>query len=168
MDAARWYLVVGATGVGKTTVARELALRVGGVRFSIDEWMSALYWMDCPEKDDFPWAIERVRRCEAQMASMAVDLAQVGVSAVLDMGGTQRSQRGEWLGRARAAGVKCELVVVDVPVEERWKRVVERNAGASATFRFVVTREMFDAMEAMWEMPGAKELAVFDGAALGG
>jgi predicted kinase len=42
---ARWHLVAGSTGAGKSTAAREIAERVGGVRFSMDEWMNALYWM---------------------------------------------------------------------------------------------------------------------------
>jgi len=51
--SARWHVVAGSTGAGKSTFARELASRVGGVRFSIDEWMTRLYWMDSPEKKDF-------------------------------------------------------------------------------------------------------------------
>ena len=65
---ARWHLVAGSTGAGKSTAAREIAERVGGVRFSIDAWMNALYWMDCPEKNDFPWALEREGRCEMPSA----------------------------------------------------------------------------------------------------
>lgn len=159
-----WHLVVGSTGAGKSTVAREIAERVGGVRFAIDEWMSALYWMDCPEKNDLPWALERVARCEAQIAVVARELAARGVDAVLDLGFTQSAQRMAWLERAKAAGVACELVVLDVPVEERWARVCERNAGASATFSFVVTWEMFKRMEERWELPSEEERGMFGGA----
>lgn len=160
---ARWYLVAGATGAGKSTAAREIAERVGGVRFSIDAWMNALYWSDCPEKNDLAWALERVARCEAQIAAVAGELAARGVDAVLDLGFTQRSQRMEWLERARAAGVECVLRVVDAPVEERWTRVCERNRGESGTFSFVVTEEMFALMEARWEAPLGEELGMFAG-----
>jgi predicted kinase len=159
---ATWYLVAGSTGAGKSTAAREIAGRVGGVVFSIDAWMNALYWMDCPEKNDFPWALERVGRCEAQIEVVAKALAGVGVDAVLDLGFTQRGQRREWLERARAAGVACGLHVLDVEVEERWGRVMERNRGESGTFAFVVTREMFDFMEERWEAPSVEELGEFD------
>jgi predicted kinase len=134
---------------------------VGGVRFSIDEWMNALYWMDCPEKNDFAWALERVARCEAQMEAVARQLAEVGVDAVLDLGFTQRSQRMGWLKRARAAGVECVLHVLDVDAEVRWARVCERNRGESATFTFAVTREMFEAMETRWELPSDEEREMF-------
>ncbi len=162
----RWRLIAGSTGAGKSTLARALVERTGGVRFAIDEWMKALYWMDCPEKNDYPWAIERVGRCEAQIAAVAVELARVGVDAVLDLGFTTRAQRMAWLERARAAGVGVELHVLDVAAEVRWERVCERNAGASATYSFGVTREMFEAMEAMWELPDAEELAAFGHASL--
>jgi predicted kinase len=135
------------------------------VRFSIDEWMTALYWMDCPEKNDFPWAIERIGRCEAQIAAVAGELAVVGVSSVLDLGFTQRAQRMEWLERARALGVECVLHVLDVDAEVRWARVCERNRGESGTYAFVVTREMFCFMEGRWEAPSAEERAEFDEAA---
>lgn len=158
---ARWYLVAGGTGAGKTTAAREIAARVGGVVFSIDEWMTGLYWMDCPEKNDLPWALERVRRCEERMAAVAGELARVGVPAVVDCGFTTRAQRMEWLERARAAGVECELAVLEVDAEVRWERVQERNRGESGTFSFVVTREMFEAMEERWEEPGVEERELF-------
>ena len=42
------YLICGSTGAGKTTYAIQLTAKVGAVRFSIDEWMKALFWMDAP------------------------------------------------------------------------------------------------------------------------
>jgi predicted kinase len=156
---ASWHLVAGSTGAGKSTAAREIAERVGGVRFSIDEWMSALYWMDCPEKNDFPWALERIGRCEAQIEVVARELARVGVSSVLDLGFTTRAQRMEWL--TRAAGVGCVLHVLEVDAEVRWARVCERNRGESRTYAFEVTREMFEFMEGRWEAPSAEERGEF-------
>jgi predicted kinase len=158
---ATWYLVAGSTGAGKSTAAREIAERVGGVVFSIDAWMNALYWMDCPEKNDFPWAMERVRRCEAQIEAVARELARVGVDAVLDLGFTTRAQRLEWRERARVAGVECALHVLEVDAEVRWGRVRERNLGESGTYAFVVTREMFEFMEERWEAPSVEELGEF-------
>jgi predicted kinase len=58
-----WHLITGSTGAGKSTLARELVQCHNAVRFAIDEWMNTLFWQDCPEKNDYPWAIERVRRC---------------------------------------------------------------------------------------------------------
>ena len=160
--SARWHIITGSTGAGKSTFARELAERVGGVRFSIDEWMTALYWMDSPEKKDFAWAMERIARCEEQIAAVAISLAAIGVDAVLDLGFTLREHREGWLKRARSAGIAVELHVLDIPAEVRWQRVCERNRGGE-TFSFEVTREMFDFMEARWELPSVEEQAAFSG-----
>jgi predicted kinase len=127
----------------------------------MDEWMNALYWMDCPEKNDLGWALERVARCEAQMEMVARGLAEVGVSSVLDLGFTTRAQRMEWLKKAKAAGVECVLHVLEVDAEVRWGRVSERNRGESKTFTFEVTREMFEFMEARWEAPSEEERGMF-------
>jgi predicted kinase len=131
------------------------------VRFAIDEWMNTLFWQDCPQKNDLSWALERVARCEAQIEIVATQLAHAGIDSVLDLGFTQRDQRLAWLARAQAAGIASELHVLDVPAEERWQRVCERNQGASATYTFAVTRKMFDAMEQMWQLPDAAERAQF-------
>ena len=162
--SARWHVVAGSTGAGKSTFARELAARVGGVRFSIDDWMTRLYWMDSPEKTDFEWAMERIARCEEQIAAGALQLAAIGVDAVLDLGFTLRQHRETWVQRARTAGIAAELHVLDVPAEVRWARVCERNRGESATYSFAVTREMFDFMEARWEIPDDTERIGFPSA----
>ena len=158
----QWHLIAGSTGAGKTTFARQLAEQTGGVRFSIDEWMNALYWMDCPAKNDLPWALERVARCEAQIEAVARQLASAGTAAVLDLGFTTREQRSLWLSRACAAGIACVLHVLDVRTETRWERVQQRNLNeAGVTYAFAVPREMFDAMELRWEAPTAEERASF-------
>ena len=68
---------------------------------------------------------------------------------------------GQWHLVAGATGEPCVLHVLDVETEVRWARVCERNLGESATFSFVVTREMFDLMEARWEAPAEEECAEF-------
>jgi predicted kinase len=159
---AKWYLVAGPTGAGKTTVARAIAEREQGVLFSIDEWMQNLYWMDCPQKNDLAFALERIARCEEQIASIATQLARAEIASVLDLGFTQRAHRLEWLERARLAGFAAAVHTVEVPAELRWERVQQRNcaatdSAASSTYSFEVTREMFDFMEARWEPVGADE-----------
>jgi len=42
-------LVTGGTGAGKTTYSQKLCKEIGALRFSIDDWMTGLFWMDAPE-----------------------------------------------------------------------------------------------------------------------
>ncbi len=153
------HLICGSTGAGKTTYAMALAERIGGVRFSIDEWMTTLFWMDTPQPMRFDWSIERVRRCNAQIWATASQVALRGVPAVLDLGFSTAAGRREFYDLGEAAGLTAQLHFVDVPADVRWRRVEQRNIEQGATFRMQVTREMFDLVEGMWEAPDAAEMA---------
>ncbi|MCA3255110.1 MAG: ATP-binding protein [Alphaproteobacteria bacterium] len=158
------HVVAGSTGAGKTTFAMELAARTGALRLSIDEWMHRLFGPDQPAEIRFDWMIERVNRCEAQMWSVIEGAAKLGVPVVADCGFTSRDHRTRWRDCAVAAGIPAMLHHVDVGVEERWRRVEQRNREKGPSFQFEVTREMFDFVETMWEAPTAEEIAAFGAA----
>jgi predicted kinase len=157
------HLICGSTGAGKTTYARKLSAEIGGVHFSIDEWMAALFWMDNPAPKDPAWAIERVERCMMQIWTMAARVAQRGVPCVLDFGFGAKALRERFAGLARERGLGVKLHVLDVPVEERWRRVQSRNGDGSGQLAFAITREMFDFVEASWQAPDAAEMAALNG-----
>jgi predicted kinase len=159
------YLICGSTGAGKTTYARKLADELGAVRFSIDEWMAALFWMDTPQPIAAAWAMERVERCNAQIWRTATELASRGIAVVLDLGFSTTEQRGRVVDLAAAQGLSAQLHFLDVPAEERWRRVQERNcAGAEANqLPFAVTRDMFDFVETLFEVPSEDELRANEG-----
>ena len=159
------HLVCGSTGAGKTTYAVRLAEELGAVRFSVDEWMSALFWMDAPQPLDPAWAMQRVQRCAAQIWRTAVAACKSGVPCVLELGLTTAATRARYVALAREAGLGVKLHAVDAPVEERWRRVEGRNRSQQGPEQlpFEVTREMFDFVESMWEPPTDAELAGCDG-----
>jgi predicted kinase len=159
------HLICGSTGAGKTTCAIGLSERVGAVRFSIDEWMSALYWMDTPRPLVPAWSLERVARCNAQIWATAAQIAAHGVPCVLDLGFSTARSRADIVNLAEAAGFRVQLHFVDVPPDERWRRVQARNAQKGVTHQlpFEVTREMFDFVETMFEPPSAEEMLRCDG-----
>jgi predicted kinase len=163
MTTPFWHLICGSTGAGKTSYAAPLAQRLGGVHFSIDDWMARLFWMDSPQPIQFEWTIERVRRCEDQIVQTALALAARGVPAILDLGFSAAEHRARIAAIGRAAGVEAALHLVDVPADERWRRVQVRNAERGETWRLEVTREMFDFMEDRWEPPTDAEMAALNG-----
>jgi predicted kinase len=158
------HLVCGSTGAGKTTYATQLAERSGAVRFSIDEWMSALFWIDSPEPLDPLWSMERVERCLVQIWATARRVAELGVPCVLDIGLTRADSRARFVSLAREAGLSVRVHFVDAPREERWRRVQARNGEMRERRQlpFDVTREMFDFVESMWEPPTDAEMRAFD------
>jgi predicted kinase len=159
------HLVCGSTGAGKSTYALALAQRIGAVRFSIDEWMADLFWPDAPQPIEAGWALERIERCYRRIWATATSVAERGVPCVLDLGFTTRAARARFADLARTAGLGVRLHFVDVPVEERWRRVQARNAGQGGTrhLAFEIDRGMFDFVEGMWEPPGEAEMAALDG-----
>jgi predicted kinase len=138
---------------------------LGGVIFSIDEWMTRLFWMDTPQPIDSAWAMARVERCYEQIWATVLQVAGRGVPCVLDFGFGGKAVRLEFAARAAAAGFPARLHVLDVPASERWRRVQMRNETRGETYHlaFDVTREMFDFVERLWEPPGDDELTAFDG-----
>jgi len=159
------HLICGSTGAGKTTYALGLTQRLSGVRFSIDDWMTTLFWKDSPQPIEPAWAIERIERCYAQIWSTARQVAARGVPCVLDLGFIQVSNRDKFAALAREAGLAAQLHLLDVPAEERWRRVRARNLDKSETYQldFDVTREMFDFVESMWEPPTEEEMRALHG-----
>lgn len=159
------HLICGSTGAGKTTYAMKLSERLGAIRFSIDEWMSALYWMNTPQPLVPAWSLERVARCTAQIWATTSQIAARRVPCVLDLGFSTAQSRADIAGLAGAACFPIQLHFIDVPAGERWRRVQARNTEKGATHQlpFDVTREMFDFVEAMFEPPMGEEMARFNG-----
>ena len=163
MTSAQIILVVGATGAGKTHLAQHLAATLNGLRFSIDDWMTTLFWMDSPEPIQFDWTMERIGRCEAMIWSQAEDAIALNCPAILDLGFTTKAHRAAFGKRADEAGYRLALHFCDVPVSERWHRVEKRNAERGMTYAMQVDRAMFDFMEARWEAPEADEMDRLNG-----
>jgi predicted kinase len=159
------HLLCGSTGAGKTTYARELSQQIGAVRFSIDDWMATLFWMDSPQPLKPAWSMERVERCLSQIWATASQVAARGTPCVLDIGFAQAQSRARFVGLARQARLSVQLHFIDVPASERWRRVEERNAERGETYNlpFDVTREMFDFVETLWEPPTDEEMVLCNG-----
>ena len=160
-NIALLHLVAGSTVAGKTTYAHALSYRLGALHLSIDDWMSTLFGTDQPATPDFAWMIARTGRCEAQMWTLISQSARLGVPVVADCGFTRREHRARWRDRAADAGIAVALHHLDVPAELRWQRVSRRNEEKGTSFRFVVTRTMFDFIEGIWEPPVTQELDAF-------
>lgn len=152
------HLICGATGAGKTTYARALAKRVRGVRFSIDEWLGALFLADRPASISIAWVVERTARCEAQMWAMAEELLARGTDVVFDVGLSKREHRDRFRLRAAQMGADPKLHYLDVEEETRRERVRLRDADGKGPFGFEITDAMFDFMEKAYEVPGDDEL----------
>lgn len=149
----RLILLCGLPGAGKTTLARRLADEVSAVRLGADEWMARL---------GINLHDEAMRdRLERLLWQLAQDLLRLGQSVILEFGFWARVERDEKRLGARALGAGVELYYLDVPIEELWRRIEQRNA-ESTVGSVPITREQFDSYLPYFEAPQRAELDLFD------
>ncbi|HEY3815691.1 MAG TPA: ATP-binding protein [Polyangiaceae bacterium] len=152
------HLITGNVGAGKTTYSIALADRLGGLRFSTDEWMVTLFHADMKDVMDMPWTMERIHRLEEQVWKLVEQLASRGIDSVLDLGLSRRDHREKHRARARALGLEAKLHFLDVDLATRTARVKKRNAEKRESFAFEVTDGMIEFMEGYFERPEGDEL----------
>lgn len=138
------FLVYGHIGAGKTTVARQLEEQHGAVRFTSDEWITALYGSDEGSVRHFAEALDRV---EAVMEPLWTRWLQADVDVVLDLGFWSRTKRDQVRDAVARAGGTLELVSVVCDREVAWQRVEQRNDQLDGS-SVQVSHETFDALRA--------------------
>jgi predicted kinase len=153
VSETRLMLTCGLPGVGKTTLARQLADEQSALRLTKDEWLSAL--------GSSPWDEPTRVLVEAALWQLAREVLLLGLSVVLDFGLWARSERDELRTAARGLGVGVELHHLDVPIDELWRRIDARNA-APPWDSSPISRSQLDEWAASFEAPDAAELALFD------
>ena len=158
MILAEVFLITGNVGAGKTTYARQLAQKIGGLVFSVDEWMANLYLEDQPDPVTFEWALERTQRVERQVLIESEKLLKLNVPVILDQGFFAKEHRMRVQTYFLERGFGAHLHYLDVPKDVRWMRVDKRNLGESDTFQFEVSQEIFEFCETIFEPLDADEL----------
>ena len=102
----------GKMAAGKSTLARELAVRENAMLFSQDDWLDALYPNAVVNVATY---LEYSGRINKTLAPVVVDLLSRGVSVVLDFPGNTRNQRVWFREIIERAGAAHELHVLDTP-----------------------------------------------------
>jgi predicted kinase len=146
-------LTCGLPGAGKTTLATRLAASRGAVRLTKDEWLIAL--------GSSPWDERTGGMVERELWRLAQEILRLGPSVVLDFGLWARRERDEMRAVARRLGVGVELHVLDVPIDELWRRIDARNA-EDPWRAHPIGRADLDRWAQLFEPPDDAELARFD------
>ncbi|MFB9627095.1 AAA family ATPase [Nonomuraea helvata] len=149
------YLLVGLTGSGKTTYARQVLEPAGALRLSVDELVyqhHGRYGVDYPEQEYFA----REAPAVAEVRERLVELVEAGRDVVVDHGLWLRRDREEWKKLVEQAGGRWRLVYFDVPRRELLRRLAERNLREDAD-ALTVTPEALNDFYARFEPPGEDE-----------
>jgi predicted kinase len=153
------HLIHGGVGAGKTTFAKQLEIEPGALRFTHDEWMSALYGADPPEL----MFAEYYRRVADLMEPLWLRALALGVDVVLDFGFWRRGDRDDVRAKVEAVGAAVLLYDLACDGAEAWRRVERRNTDLGGAL--LITRDTFELLCERVEPLGADEArVVVDGA----
>lgn len=99
-------------------------------------------------------------RLEDLQWRLARDFLQAGSSIIRSSHWlkSDRETKRDW---CRGHGVGIELVVLDVPLEERWRRLAARNSGADPV-AVPLTLEVLESYQALFQLPDEDERATYD------
>lgn len=145
------FLLVGLTGSGKTTYARQRLEPAGAVRLSVDELVHerhGRYGVDYPEPEYFALEAPVVEEVRHRL----VELVGAGRDVVLDHGLWLRKDREAWKDLVEQAGGRWRLLYFPVARLELLRRLAERNRREDAN-ALVVTPEALDDFYARFDVP---------------
>jgi predicted kinase len=152
-DPGRLVVITGLPGSGKTTLATELARTMPAVRMCPDDWM-----MSCGID---LWNDDVRNRIEQFQLDLALELLCAGGNVVIEWGVWAREERDALRDAAREIGAAVELRYVSAPVDELWRRIVERDLEGRWSSRSIARSELEEWSET-YEPPTDEELATYD------
>jgi len=120
------------------------------MRMCPDEWMAAL------DIDVFDMPARA--RIEALQWDLTAELLAHGATVIIEWGVWSRQERDELRARAATLGVPMELILLDAPLDELWRRIDARQRDGSWRWR-PISREELDLWSTWFERPGDDELS---------
>jgi len=148
-EPGRLVVLCGLPGSGKTTLAKRMASDSGAIRLCPDEWMTAL--------EVALWDNEARARVEALQWQLAQDLLAAGATVVIEWGVWSRAERDLVRERAHELGASVALHYLDVPIDELWTRVRNREVPDPP-----IQRSDLEQWSHVIEAPGPDEIQLYD------
>jgi len=142
-------IVCGLPGAGKTTMATSQALERNAIRLNADDWLEALeisLWDEATR--------DRVERLQWDLGQ---DLLRLGNAVVVEWGTWGRDERERLRTRARLLGARVELIFLDPPLEELWRRIEQRGQEHPR-----ISKSDLDGWDKIIQRPDDDELADYD------
>ncbi|MGC1219209.1 MAG: ATP-binding protein [Phormidesmis sp.] len=152
IEVAIAHLIHGFIGSGKTTYATQLENDLPALRFSIDEWMIALYGQDPPESD-FAEYHSRTADLIWKVATRALELGQ---DVILDFGFWSRTSRDNARARLSRAGAGYVFYYVTCADEVMKARTLNRTE-AIPEHALYINEEAIDSLRERFEPLGCDE-----------
>ena len=142
-------IVCGLPGSGKTTLAKNLEIKMNAIRFCPDEWMGELS-IDLYDET-------RRGKIETLQWQLIQQLLARGLIAIIEWGTWGRAERDMLRLKARELGAKVELYFLSAPLEILFDRIKRRGMENPPIREEDITRWL-DVLEA----PTSDEMALYD------
>ncbi|MDR2807465.1 MAG: ATP-binding protein [Spirochaetaceae bacterium] len=117
------HLMVGLPCSGKTTKAKILEKEYNALLLTPDKWCLRLFGDDTMEKEHDK-NHENVEEIQWEIAKRVLSL---GIDVILDFGFWGKAERIYFRNKAKELGVNFTIHYMDIPKEELYKRLEERN-----------------------------------------
>lgn len=130
-NAPRLILVCGLSGVGKTSVARELAKRLGAIHLRSDVIRKHAYGVSLDERSTAIYSPEQTTATYRRLVEIAAPLLAHGWAVILDATFRDAAFRQDALRVARERHVPVSIVHLHAPPEVLAQRIRQRTADAS-------------------------------------
>ncbi len=147
------FLLCGLPGSGKTALAKQLEESQPALRLCPDEWIASIL-ADAHDLAELDRLRDPVESLQWGLAKRALVL---GINVILENGFWSREERVRYRLQAEELGARVELRYLDVPREELWERLSQRNVNLPPG-TFAVTEEQLDRWLSWFEPPTPDEL----------
>jgi len=137
-------LVCGVAGSGKSTVARELAQRLGALHLRSDAVRKHQAGVSLDASDPSLYTRETTRWVYRRLADLAEDLARAGWPVILDATFLRASQRRLARDAARSADAPYAILHLDVPADLARERIANREGDVSDAYPELVAAQQVD------------------------
>ena len=151
--AAKLILLCGKMAAGKSTLARELAVREHAVLLVQDELLETLYPR---EITDIPGFVKYASRLRSALEPHVCALLSKGISVVLDFPANTRAQRAWFRGIIERANVEHELHFVDASDAVCKRQLKDRSQTLPAGTPWTTDAE-FEAITRYFQPPAEDE-----------
>ena len=132
------YLIAGHTGAGKSTISKKMAKELLAFYLSHDELLAIAYG-DLIGQLDFRECCDRMDKLIWRQANQLFDLK---IDLILEGFGTREMREGV-KQEAEKIGFHYQLIWVDCPVDERLRRVRERNQNLNDEGYFISDEDFY-------------------------
>jgi predicted kinase len=152
-NSAKLMFFCGKMAAGKSTLARDLAVRGNAVLFVQDDFLNALFPGEITDISSF---VNRYTRLKNALTPHVCVLLSKRISVVLDFAAATKTQRAWFRELIELTHVEHELHFVDAPDAVCKTQLRDRSRGRPAGTRWT-TEEDFEAINAYFQPPSEDE-----------